>query len=360
MKKSKTSEALYTDSVEVKAAKMVLDSCCNEMESVLSTLKMLHYVETKHVAAINAFSSTVHSTIDLGPQRGATNTHYFGQYLKMMASSMSSVEKTYIEFVAAIKQQMIDPLSLWDLQENDIQNCKNLKYEYGKLKSEFNLNPSSEARMKLADIEHRFIADTKALRLKRERILMPKITMFHSKLIEFAAEQSKFINEKRVINGYDEMKMAKQEMVQKVVNEMVHIESDEQFAAYLKDNVLGDGDTTKKLTKWTLIMFHRDRFPPSMKFLMECFFPLCTKYNAQSGNDVTLKFISVGYKCTDILEQYEIDAFPTCLVFEGDTESTEFDAVIGNSEESRSELGAIVNKLALRIATERKLKLNGD
>ena len=93
---------------------------------------------------------------------------------------------------------------------------------------------------------------------------------------------------------------------------------------------------------------------------MECFFPLCTKYNAQSGNDVALKFISVGYKCTDILEQYEIDAFPTCLLFEGDKESTEFDAVVGNSEESRSELAHIVNKVALRIATKRRHKMESQ
>ena len=116
MKKSKWSEALYADSAEVKAGKMVLDSCCNEVDSLLSTLRMLHYVETKHVAAIKAFSSTIHSTIDLGPHRGATNTHYFGQYLKMMASSMHSVEECYADFAAQIKSEMIDPLTLWDLQ----------------------------------------------------------------------------------------------------------------------------------------------------------------------------------------------------------------------------------------------------
>merc|ERR1719397_2434106 len=121
---------------------MVLDSCCNEVDSLLSTLRMLHYVETKHVAAIKAFSSTIHSTIDLGPHRGATNTHYFGQYLKMMASSMHSVEECYADFAAQIKSEMIDPLTLWDLQGNDVQKCKNLRYEYSKMKSAFNLNPS--------------------------------------------------------------------------------------------------------------------------------------------------------------------------------------------------------------------------
>ena len=101
------------------------------------------------------------------------------------------------------------------------------------------------------------------------------------------------------------------------------------------------------------------KFPPSMQFLMECFFPLCTKYNAQSGNDVTLKFICVGYKCTNTLDQYEIDSFPTSLLFESDKESTEFDAVIGNSQEARSELAHIVNKVALRIAQSKRDKMKG-
>lgn len=91
-----------------------------------------------------------------------------------------------------------------------------------------------------------------------------------------------------------------------------------------------------------------------MQFLMECFFPLCTKYNAQSGNDVALKFISVGYKCTAILEQYEVDSFPTALLFEGHRESTEFGAVVGNSEESRSELTRIVNAVTLKIEKEKR------
>ena len=116
MKKSKSSEALHTDSDDVKAAKLLLDSCGGEMDSLLSTLKMVHYVEMKHIAAIKAFSSTIHSTIDLGPQRGASNTHYLGQYLKMMASSMHSVEKVYAQFVDQIKTEMIEPLTNWDVQ----------------------------------------------------------------------------------------------------------------------------------------------------------------------------------------------------------------------------------------------------
>merc|ERR1712079_456603 len=106
----------YTDSSDVKSAKLVLDSCGHEMDDVLSTLKMLHYVESKHIAAIKAFSSTIHSTIDLGPNRGATNTHYFGQYLKMMASTMHSVEDTYTQFVDEMKSEMIEPLTSWKLK----------------------------------------------------------------------------------------------------------------------------------------------------------------------------------------------------------------------------------------------------
>jgi len=347
----------YTDSSDVKSAKLVLDSCGHEMDDVLSTLKMLHYVESKHIAAIKAFSSTIHSTIDLGPNRGATNTHYFGQYLKMMASTMHSVEDTYTQFVDEMKSEMIEPLTSWDLQENDIQKCKNLRWEYSKMKSAFNLNPSTDHRMKLADIEHRFVSETNALKAKRENVLIPYFKSFQSNLVQFAAKQSQIINQKRVINGYDEMKMAKQEMAEKVENELVHIESDEEFTNYLNTNVIGDGDTKRTLTQWTLIMFHRDQFPPSMKFLMECFFPLCTKYNARSGNDVALKFISVGYKCTDTLDQYEIDVFPTCLLFEGDKESTEFDAVIGNSAESKRDLTQIVNTVSLKIAERKREKM---
>ena len=116
MKASKSGDALYTDSEAVKAGKMAVDWCCDEMQSLLSTLKMLHYVETKHVAAIRAFCSTVHSTIDLGPHRGVANTHYFGQYLKMMASSMRSVEECYVDFAAHIEAEVVGPLTLWDLE----------------------------------------------------------------------------------------------------------------------------------------------------------------------------------------------------------------------------------------------------
>lgn len=119
------------------------------------------------------------------------------------------------------------------------------------MKSAFNLNPSTEHRLKLKDIEHRFVAESHALREKRESRVLPKFEWFHSKLIEFTAKRSRLINDKRVINGYDEMKTAKQEMAEKVENELVHIESDEQFAGYFRDNVLGDGNT-----RWYAMMCH--------------------------------------------------------------------------------------------------------
>ena len=121
------------------------------------------------------------------------------------------------------------------------------------MKSAFNLNPSTDHRMKLADIEHRFVAECDGLREKREETLIPKFKSFQSNFAHFAAKQSEIVNTKRVINGYDEMKMAKKEMVQKVENELIHIDSDDQFTSYL-ERIGKDGTT-----KWTLILFHRDK-----------------------------------------------------------------------------------------------------
>ena len=121
----------------------------------------------------------------------------------------------------------------------------------------------------------------------------------------------------------------------------------------------------KKLTKYTMILFHRDKFPPSTNFMMEAFGPAANKYNQESNNDVTMKFVIVKYNgnnCKEVIDRYCIDAFPTTLVFIKHKPSVNYKPVIGNSQQTRDELEFIVKKMSEKVSpnNNRRMAMNQE
>ena len=85
--------------------------------------------DTCLLGIMKLFETTVHCNINLGRNRGKKNTHYFGQYMKMMANTMHKVHNAYSQHSFDLKNNLIAPLE--DFQnDEDLQKCINLKVEY--------------------------------------------------------------------------------------------------------------------------------------------------------------------------------------------------------------------------------------
>ena len=332
--KNKKNEEMYTDSVETKWYKRRLDTFVS-MNKTLNISKKLYTAQIAHSKAMHQFSATIHSHIDLGRNRGQTNKNYFGQYLKMMASTMTSIEQLYVEYNNNLKKWLIEPFEEFDGSE-DVQNCVNLKYQYNQIRNNFNNNTNSKNRIELEEIEETFKRKTKELLQKREDAVIWKLVQFESGLADFGEKYVEYIDSKRVINGYDEMKAKEIEKKNQIQNDILHINTDSEFGAYL---------VKSESVSYSIILFHRSKFPPSMTFLMDCFAPLSSKF----GDLERMRFVIVHYKCYDVLEKYQVSIFPTCLIFEKNKVCSDYQAIVGNSEISRDELESIVNAINLRM-----------
>jgi len=361
--KHKHEADIVRDTHEVKQCKKQLLMLPDYLSDVLSICNKLHSAQSEHLQKMQAFSSTIHSTIDLGQSRRGANQNYFGQYLKMMASTMHCVQSVYNEHtVDKLREFMMEPLEQF-LDDPLLQNCINLRHQYSKTKNSFNENTNSNQidKVELEQVREQFVDETQRLLAMREDKLMFKFMDYEQSLFEFAIKQAQYIKDKRVIVGYDEMKAHKSKIQNQVKNEMLHIETDEAFHRYFAENVVTENENEDeekkeeeevrkvKQTRFTVMLFHRDKFPPSNKFLLECFAPLCANYNLESFNDATVKFIIVHHKCAQILDKYEIAMFPTCLVFDGKKPSSEFKEVVGNSAITQNELKVVIKRLREKI-----------
>eukprot|EP00484_Ammonia_sp_Unknown_P013057 CAMPEP_0197075878 /NCGR_PEP_ID=MMETSP1384-20130603/211832_1 /TAXON_ID=29189 /ORGANISM="Ammonia sp." /LENGTH=634 /DNA_ID=CAMNT_0042514727 /DNA_START=20 /DNA_END=1924 /DNA_ORIENTATION=+ len=433
--KHKHEADIVRDTHEVKQCKKQLLMLPDYLNDVLSICNKLHSAQSEHLQKMQAFSSTIHSTIDLGQSRRGANQNYFGQYLKMMASTMHCVQSVYNEHtVDKLREFMMEPLEQF-LDDPLLQNCINLRHQYSKTKNSFNENTNSNQidKVELEQVREQFVDETQRLLAMREDKLMFKFMDYEQSLFEFAIKQAQYIKDKRVIVGYDEMKAHKSKIQNQVKNEMLHIETDEAFHRYFAENVVAENEDKERVdeekkeeeevrkvkqtrftvmlfhrdtdeafhryfaenvvtenenedeekkeeeevrkvkqTRFTVMLFHRDKFPPSNKFLLECFAPLCANYNLESFNDATVKFIIVHHKCAQILDKYEIAMFPTCLVFDGKKPSSEFKEVVGNSAITQNELKVVIKRLREKIkesesdgkeetnAVDAKTELAGD
>ena len=379
--KHKEDSEIFNDSEKVRKCKKFLNHEINtEMTEILETAQNLYDAHTKHLEVMNKFSTTIHSSIDLGRNRGSKNTHYFGQYMKMMASTMHSIENIYLEHkINGLKEYFIDPFEAF-LEDDDIQKCINTKFEYSKIKNKFNNNSTKlvKDKLELEEAENSFVNATFELIKKREDKILYKLMNYQQCLLDYTIKQQQYINSKRVINGYDEMKENKYKIKNQIQNEILTITTDQEFYKYFADNVQDDNPTNnmkkapsihvdskendsedkseivraQKLTKYTMILFHRNKFPPSTNFMMEAFGPAANRYNIESNNDVTMKFVIVKYNgnnCKEVIDKYNIDAFPTVLVFIKHKVSNNYKPVIGNSQETRDELQFIVKKMAEKV-----------
>merc|ERR1712228_888703 len=126
---------------------------------------------------------------------------------------------------------------------------------------------------------------------KREDNLIWKLVEFEKGLADFGVKYVEYMESRRAINGYDEMKAKEIEkkikIQHQIKNEMLNISTDSEFEKYLSEiaNV-----------SYSIVMFHRSKFPPSKSFLTDCFAPLCTKF----GNMKTMRFVIVHCKCNKI------------------------------------------------------------
>eukprot|EP00483_Globobulimina_turgida_P002955 UN02960 len=98
------------------------------------------------------------------------------------------------------------------------------------------------------------------------------------------------------------------------------------------------------MENYAIYLFHRDKFPPSMKFLMDIFGPLASKYNEN------MEFVRIDYKCSGILEKYNVSSFPTCLIFINGKRSNQYKPIIGNGRNQSDELQFIVDKISQKIS----------
>eukprot|EP00485_Elphidium_margaritaceum_P010655 CAMPEP_0202693514 /NCGR_PEP_ID=MMETSP1385-20130828/7609_1 /ASSEMBLY_ACC=CAM_ASM_000861 /TAXON_ID=933848 /ORGANISM="Elphidium margaritaceum" /LENGTH=555 /DNA_ID=CAMNT_0049349201 /DNA_START=39 /DNA_END=1706 /DNA_ORIENTATION=+ len=351
-------EEIYRDSDEVKYCKQQLTSMTRELNETLAIANELYAAQCSYVQALQSFSSTVHSCIDLGRNRsigsGTGNSNknpinFFGVYMKMMASTMRNVGNLYDEYkIESLREYMVEPLEAL-LDSPHLQTCVSLRWQYSKVKNTYNSQQHHKDATVVAsnlsdlqDIERKFVAETQKLIKMRSDGLIFKFMNLQQSLFEFSVQKTALIRDKTRVNAYDEMKTQQFKMKARVQTEIVHIANDAAFAEYFEQHM------HPRNAHNTIVLFHRDKFPPSTQFLMECFAPLCQKSNAQQID--FLRFIIVHHKCTQTIAQYNIDMFPTCLVFENEAPSRAYKAMVGNSKMTQNELQFIVDNLCAKHA----------
>eukprot|EP01084_Bolivina_argentea_P165626 287702_1 len=312
------------DDVHIKRCKANLESL-RSMHSIVNIATKLHVYQSTHLQAMQTFSSAIHSTIDLGRDHATTNNknkNYFGQYLKMMASTMHCVSQLYGEYNDNLRKHMIEPMeSFTKDKESDIQACIHLKHEYNRTRNMVNKDPNHKNKLELEDIQNTFVSQTKNLIQLRHDQVTCELQLFDNMFREYAHNKSQYIHTKRHIKGYDEMKERLRALSYQVKKEIINLRNSSEWSRCI----------ASANDEWSIIFFHRNKFPPSMKFLKECVAPLSATYNG-------IRFIIVHHTCHELLEQYDVNVFPTCVVFLGDAEAQQYERIIGNSPGVKDEL----------------------